>query len=261
MPTANEQRIGITEFFANPPGTNVTVYANALNRPSQPPAPSSDDEYVELVNLSAANVDLVGWSISDSVQVRHRFYDTFMIGSSNAVVVYGGPLNGFAPQLDVPVIPASENAFGFGLNNSGGDSILLRNAQSNLISRVVYSTLSTNSTMTRYADLNGNFVAHLSVSTNAATPGRQFNGRPFGEAAPADDAARITVVADLTGNRSVRLRWNAESGRSYAIVQSAVVTGPFTPLATGLSFSSNLGEYVDSSINGTQIRFYRITTP
>jgi hypothetical protein len=260
VPTAIEQRITFGEFFANAPGTNVTPYVNVLNRPGQPPAPNSDDEYVELVNLSTQDVDLAGWTIGDSVQVRHRFYDTFMIGASNAIVVYGGPLNGFAPQLDVRVTPASENAFGFGLNNTGGDSLLLRNAQSNLVSRIVYSALPVTGTMTRYPDLNGDFVAQLSVSTNAATPGRQFNGRLYNEPAPASQAP-IVVKASATNGTTLQLNWTAVPGQSYSILRSDTVAGPYTPVASGQTFTGTQGQYTEPGLSTTARRFYLIRSP
>jgi hypothetical protein len=259
VPSALEQKITFGEFHANAPGTNVTPYANFLNRPGQPPAPSSDDEWVELVNLSPEAVDLAGWTIADSVQMRHKFYDTFNIGSSNAVVVYGGPLNGFAPQLTVPVIPASENAFGFGLNNSGGDSLILRNAAGRLVSRVVYSTLPAAATMTRHPDMNGDFVSQLSVSTNAATPGLQFNGAPYSEPAVIPPAAiRLSAVRDAAA--VIRLRWNAESGRTYTVQQASVVGGPYTTVATGLGFATTTAEYSDTTPASTA-RFFRVSTP
>jgi hypothetical protein len=260
VPSAIEQRITVSEFLANPPGTNSGTYINSINRPGTPPNPSSDDETVELVNLSSQSVDLVGWTIADSVQVRHKFYDTFLIGSSNAVVVYGGPLNGSAPRLDVPIIPASENAFGFGLNNSGGDTILLRNAQSNLIARVVYSTLSTNSSMTRYPDINGEFVPQLSVSTNPVTFGQQFSGRPFNEPAPVV-LPRIVVKASVASGTTLQLNWNAEPGQSYSVLRSDTVSGPFTPVASSLTFSGTQGQHTETGLNSPGRRFYIIRSP
>ena len=153
------------------------------------------------------------------------------------------------------------NAFGFGLNNSGGDTILLRNAQSNLIARVVYSTLSTNSLMTRYPDINGAIVAQSAVSTNAATFGKQSNGRLYSEIAPVVAPAAILLTAAFGADAAVRLRWNAESGRTYSVFQSASAAGPFTSLASGLTFASNAGEYADTKLAGVQARFYRISTP
>lgn len=260
VPTPSEQRITIGEFHANPPSTVVEPYPNLLSRTGVPGAPGSDDEWVELVSLADTDTDLLGWTISDSVQVRHRFYETFRIGTSNAVVVYGGPLNAFAPQLDVPSIPASENAFGFGLNNTGGDSIWLRNAQSNLVSRVVYSTLSTNGTMTRFPNLEGAFVAHTSVATKAASPGRQFNGEPFSVSALVTPKAPKLEAAALT-SAGVRLRWDARVGSSYSVHRADSVSAVFAPIATGLTSGAGVVEFVDPIGAGTQHRFYRISTP
>jgi hypothetical protein len=205
-------------------------------------------------------LDLAGWTISDSVQVRHRFYESFSIQSSNAIVVYGGPLNGFVPVLDVPVIGASENAFGFGLNNTGGDSILVHNADGHLVSRVVYSTLSATSSLTRYPNLNGPFLPHADVTTNLVSPGKQFDGRPFSEPALSEPPPIALTIA-LEPGPAVILKWKAEPGRPYSVLQAASLTGPFTPIVAGLSFTNDQGQYTNNAVGNVPLRFYRVSSP
>ncbi|MBI4324783.1 MAG: immunoglobulin domain-containing protein [Chloroflexi bacterium] len=260
VPNAIEQRIILSEFLANPATAGTAPHFNPLRRAEPPPNVSYEDEYVELANLSGTDLDLVGWTISDAVQVRHRFYESFSIQSSNAIVVYGGPLNGFVPLLDVPVIGASENAFGFGLNNTGGDSILIHNADGHLISRVVYSAVSATSSLTRYPNLNGPFLPHGEVTTNLVSPGKQFDGRPFSEPALAEPPT-ITLTAALGAGPSVLLTWKAEPGRPYSVLQSASLTGQFTPLAAGLSFANDQGQYEDKAVGTIPLRFYRVSSP
>ncbi len=260
VPSAVEQQIILSEFLANPATAGTAPHFNPLRRAEPAPNLSYEDEYVELANLSGADLDLAGWTISDSVQVRHRFYESFSIQSSNAIVVYGGPLNGFVPVLDVPIIGASENAFGFGLNNTGGDSILIHNADGHLISRVVYSTLSPTSSLTRYPNLNGPFVPHAEVTANLVSPGRQYDGRPFSEPALSEPPA-ITLTIALETGPAVLLRWNVEPSRPYSVLQSASLTGQFTPIATGLSFSKGQGQYTDNAVGNVPLRFYRVSSP
>lgn len=261
VPSVAEQQIILSEFLANPATTNTVPHFNPLKRAEPAPNPSFQDEYVELANLGSADVNLLRWSIADSSQLRHRFFESFLLQSSNAVVVYGGPLNGFAPVLSVPAIPASEDVFGFGLNNSGGDSILLRNADGNLISRVIYSTLPTDGSMTRYPNLNGNFVSQLSVSTNRVSPGTQWNGRLFSESAPTTPSPSISISASLSAGSALKLSWKAESGRTYSVWRSDQVAGPYASVAGNLTFSGAEGQYTEADIRSSSVRFYRIRSP
>lgn len=260
VPNAVEQRIILSEFLANPATASTAPHFNPLRRAEPAPNVSYEDEYVELANLSGTDLDLVGWTISDAVQVRHRFYESFSVQSSNAIVVYGGPLNGFVPVLDVPVIGASENAFGFGLNNTGGDSILIHNADGHLISRVVYSALSATSSLTRYPNVNGLFMPHAEVTTNLVSPGKQFDGRPFSEPALSKPPP-ITLTIALGAGPSVLLKWKAEPGRPYSVLQSASLTGQFTPIAAGLSFANDQGQFTDNAVSAATLRFYRVSSP
>jgi len=261
VPTVAEQQVILSEFLANPATTNTAPHFNPLKRAEPAPNPSYQDEYVELANLGSADVNLLRWSISDSSALRHRFFETFLLQSSNAVVVYGGPLNGFAPALSVPSVPASEDVFGFGLNNSGGDSIMIRNADGNLLSRVIYSALPTDGSMTRYPNLNGDFVSQLSVSTNRVSPGTQWNGRLFSESAPTTPPATISITALLSAASGLKLSWKAEPGRTYSVWRSDQVTGPYASVAGNLSFAGSEGQYTEADVRLSSTRFYRIRSP
>jgi hypothetical protein len=184
----------------------------------------------------------------------------FLIGSSNAMVIFGGPSSGFAPSLTVPALAANQGPAGLGLNNSGGDMLLLRNAAGQLISRVVYTNVSTNGSLTRFPDLNGDFAPHSGTGAHLVSPGMRPDGRPHKEIAPAE-ISEVTIQVSLESNESVRLRWNAQQGRTYSVLESALVTGPFNPLAVGLDFPNPNGEYVSQIMAGVPTRFYRVTTP
>ncbi|MBI3415514.1 MAG: lamin tail domain-containing protein, partial [Verrucomicrobia bacterium] len=203
VPVGFEQRIIVSEFLANPTANTNLAFFNPLHRSPASTKPTTEDEFIELVNLSATDVQLQGWTIADAAQVRHRFTAPFLLQSSNAVVVYGGPTVGFQPQLDVPAFPASVSSAGLSLNNTGTEMILIRNARSNLIARVVYagSDLSANGSIARAPTLDSAFVPQTSVSPNAATPGRQYDGRLFSQftvVPPRPPEVRFTnVLANL----------------------------------------------------------------
>lgn len=258
VPTAVESQVILTEYLANPTAnTNATFY-NPLRRDPPTSNTSQHDEYLELANLAASDLDLQGWSIADAVQIRQRFYDSFTLGSSNAVIVFGGPLNGLPPNLDVPSIPASESTAGLALNNDG-DTLTLRNADSNVVLRLVYSAqmVSTNGSMTRYPDANGPFVPQTLVSTNAVTPGRQYDGKPWNEPPTLPPAEINGLAITLDAANAVSLTWQAEPGRTYSVWKATTVTGTYSVAASGLS----TGQYTDTSLANVHTRFYRISTP
>ena len=262
VPTQVEQGIVINEFLANPASTNAASHFNPLHRDSASPKPASDDEYIELVNIAGADVDLGGWTISDTVEVRHQFNESFVLAASNALVIYGGPLEGYAPNLTVAAVPASEKASGLGLNNTGSDSILVRNQDSNLVVRVVYSEkmLATNGSVTRFPDLDGAFVPHASVSTNFVSAGSRCDGRPFKDSETTPPAAvQTAIVLDSAGG--ICLTWKAEPERPYTVWQAEQANGPFTIRESGLLFADPSASYADSEALGVAQRFYRISTP
>ncbi len=262
VPTPEEQKVTITEFLANPSSTPTAPHFNPLQRSLPTPLPSDySDEYVEIVNLSPTDLDLAGWTISDSAALRHKFYESFILAAQSSMIAYGGPLNGLEPSLDIPTRPASESPF-FGFNDTGGDAILLRNANGHLICRVVYTdaTLSSSSTVTRFPDANGVFLPQHWVSNLPATPGRQFHGAPWSDPAPQLVSQHpITVSADEAG--VVTLTWTATPGLFYTVWQTDRLDAPFTPRFYGLTFPDTNGRFQDtSSPNHTQ-RFYWISTP
>ena len=202
VPTATEQQVVITEFLANPTATSTNAHFNPLGRLEIPTESITlYDEFIELVNLSGTTVDLVNWSLSDSLNVRHRFYVSTPLVSSNAAVVYGGPLNGFLPSLPDGVYsePASEGA-GVALNNDG-DTIVLRNADGNIVSRIVYSgtDLAPDGSVHRGPNARGTFQAHRALAADAAwSPGTQPDGKAWTEPQPPDPPSVIdTTIAAL----------------------------------------------------------------
>lgn len=98
----------------------------------------SDDEFVEFFNDSDIDLDLSGWTISDSVGIRHVFGQNSMVGSNKNIVVFGGGsvnLNLMNYQL------ASTGTLS--LNNSF-DSIFLKDNLGALIDYVFYDDLADN---------------------------------------------------------------------------------------------------------------------
>lgn len=226
VPTVAEQQVVITEFYANPASTNAVAWFNPLNRSELLPggtdaSPANRDEFVELVNLSGESIDLTGWMVSDALLRRAYIYPGTAgttLAPSNSLIVYGGPAFGYTPQLSVPAIAAEVgpgDAFstaGLALND-GGDTIILRNAQSNIISRILYaqSQTSTNGSLVRFPTDRDGFVAHSGTGARYWSPGTQPDGKAWTEAQPNADVApaivtppvSVTVAAGIPATFSV----------------------------------------------------------
>lgn len=263
VPTAAEQRVLISEFYANPTTSTNAPNFNPLHRDTYPAttsnaSPGNLDEFVEVLNLAGTDIQLLQWTLADAVGVTHRFYDLTTLTSSNAFVIYGGPLNGFAPKLPAGVgsAPASEASGGRLLAlNDAGDTITLRNASSNVIARVVYtaSDTGTNSSSTRFPTTESGFVAHRTASDLYASPGLQPDGELW-SVPSVPPVTSITVSAAVVSG-GLTLTWNTVAGATYTVARSATADGTYQPLQSGLT----AGSYTDSV--GAGNAFYRISSP
>ncbi|WP_169304681.1 lamin tail domain-containing protein [Chloroherpeton thalassium] len=139
---------------------------------------SSDDEFVEILNLSGASVDLGGWTLSDGVGVRHTFEAGTLVPDSGSIVIFGGgvPAGSFGGSL-VQVSSTGR----LGLNNTGDDLTLSDSA-------AVHASASygaeggQNESLTRDPDLSGAFVKHSAATAAAGaifSPGTKNDGSRF----------------------------------------------------------------------------------
>lgn len=260
VPTPVEQQVFITEFLANPTADTDQPHFNPLNR-SEVPASSITvlDEYIEIVNQSNTDVDLYDWSIADAVGVRHRFYNggpSETLSASNAIIVFGGPLNGNTPSLPVLAFPASESSAGLALNNTGSESIILRNG-TNIIDRILYfgTSVSSIGSLTRFPTLNSAFVPSAYVGTNTSA-GTQYDGSAW--TGPATVPTGVTPITITHGN-PVALNFNATPGQFYTLWQADQVTDPFAVVNGGRATNA-AGVFLINDPPADQ-QFYFITTP
>jgi endonuclease/exonuclease/phosphatase family metal-dependent hydrolase len=153
-------KIIINEILANEPSSTITA------------------EFVELVNVGGTAVDLSGWTVSDSVGVRHVFAGGTSVGPGKAVTVFGG-----AASIPAGITAVAASTGTLGLNNTT-DTVTLRNGASTQIDSYAYpSTLSAADgvSMNRMPDADpaGAFVLHTSVSASSASPGTRASGAAF----------------------------------------------------------------------------------
>jgi hypothetical protein len=217
------------------------------------------DEYIEIVNQSPTDVDLFDWSIADAVGVRHRFYNGGVgetLSASNAIIVFGGPLNGNTPSLPVLAFPASEGSAGLALNNTGSESIILRNG-TNIIDRLLYAetSLSPVGSLTRFPTLNSPFVPSAYVGTNTSA-GTQYDGGVW--TAPATVPTGVTPIT-LTYGSPVTLNYTAVVGQAYTLWQANEVNDPFLVVNGGIATNTAGAFYITNAPVNRQ--FYFITKP
>ena len=156
----------ITEILADPPGdvNNDGVIS------------SSQDEFMEILNTSDAEINLTGWSIRDAIGERHAFIANTILSPYAFFVVFGGG----APNLtDIDWQTASTGALG--LNNSG-DTITLRDFSGEIINSVTYgSEGNNNQSLTRFPEgANSEFVLHSSIPEAQGrlySPGTTIDGQ------------------------------------------------------------------------------------
>ncbi|MBL1213033.1 MAG: T9SS type A sorting domain-containing protein [Ignavibacteriae bacterium] len=122
---------------------------------------TSEDEFVEFVNIDGASVDIGGYTIEDGFGIRHTFPIGTIIPDSGAVVVFGG---GTPTGIAGAVFVADDGLLG--LNNSG-DIIILKDGSGNTIATYSYgSEGGDNQSLAREPDLTGGFVKHTTIASN-----------------------------------------------------------------------------------------------
>ncbi|MCK5878773.1 MAG: lamin tail domain-containing protein, partial [Holophagae bacterium] len=169
---AMAQTIILNEFQADP-AADITGDANGDGVRD-----SGDDEFVELVNVSAGDIDISGWTLADGYSVRHIFPASTVLSSGCAIVVFGGgtPTGTFGGAT---VQTASTGMIG--LNNSG-DTITLNNGTSDVFSYAYGSEGGDNQSITLDPDLTGTFVKHSTATGSGGalfSPGTMIDGSSF----------------------------------------------------------------------------------
>ena len=160
----------INEFLADP-ASSLAGDANGDGTSS-----SSQDEFIELVNVGGSVIDLSGWTLADSVQTRHIFSASTFLNPNEFLVVFGGG----SPSL--PGVHWQIASTGtLSLNNSG-DQISFFDQMNNLVDQVIYgSSAGNDQSLTRNPDGFGTmFEQHATIPAAGGavfSPGRTINGQ------------------------------------------------------------------------------------
>ncbi len=163
----------INEIHADPDPTNGDANGDGT-------IDVTDDEFVEIVNRTGAPLDMSGWTLADSVQVRYTFPAGTIIPANCVLLIFGGgtPTGNFGGAIVQALTMGS-----LGLNNDGDTVTLSEGGQDYAI--VSYGAEGgMNQSLTRDPDVVGTLplVLHsTAVGSGSAlfSPGTQINGTPF----------------------------------------------------------------------------------
>ncbi len=171
---------------------------------------SSQDEFVEIVNVSGADTDISGWTLADGFSVRHTFPAGSVVPDGCSVVVFGGGAPSGAFGIS-PVQTASSGSLGL---NNGGDTVTLNNGASDVATATYGSEGGNNQSLTLDPDLTGAvFVQHGGATGSGGSlfsPGTNIDGSQFEGCPPAwvineihaDPESTIAGDANGDGTRS-----------------------------------------------------------
>jgi predicted extracellular nuclease len=171
-PVAPPNNWVINEFLAD------TASGSAGDANGDGTRDSSQDEFVEIVNVSGADADISGWTLADGFTVRHTFPAGTVVPDGCSIVVFGGgtPTGSFGRS----VVQTASGGF-LGLNN-GGDDITLSSGASDVAVVSYGGEGGDNQSLTRDPDISGAFAKH-SVATGSGgtlfSPGTTVDGSQF----------------------------------------------------------------------------------
>ena len=171
---------------------------------------SSEDEFVEIVNLSGAPIDISGWMVSDAVGVRHVFEAGTVVPDQCGVILFGGgtPTGKFGAMA---VHTASTGFLGF---NNSGDSVSLSDGVGIVASAGYGREGGDNQSLTLDPDIVGtSFVKHSDATGSGGalySPGTKIDGAQFSGCPSlwvineihADPASGLSGDANGDGTRS-----------------------------------------------------------
>jgi len=259
VPTPAEQQMAITEFLANPTTNTSAPNFNPLHRSTDTIGIVTNDQYIEVVNLSDTLLDY-GWDIDKGNPNINKLFDSnagngTTVSPSSAVVIYGGD-TGQPPSL--PVQAATSGSLL--LPTSGTGVIVLRNPNGYIIDRVVYSDrdLNTNGSLSRFPTIDSPFAPQAYIGTNSTTAGLQYDGSYW--SSPTQIPAGVSNVVISVVNKQAVLQFTAVAGQASTLWSANSLTEPLTfKVIFGQSFSTSAGVFSVTNLPPAQ-QFYFITT-
>lgn len=131
------------------------------------------DEFVEIVNNTAGDEDISGWTLTDSGGTVHAFPAGTILKNQCGIVIFGGGV----PQGDFGYVPVQTASTGsLNLDDTGDTVTLLDDTAMTRATYTYGSQVGNIASITRDPDVVGGFVLH---ANSPFSPGTQTVGDPF----------------------------------------------------------------------------------
>jgi hypothetical protein len=265
VPTPDEQQMAITEILANPTTNPAVAFYNPLARnESINPGISTNDQYIEIANQSGTDWNGGSGTLFklDTGIASSPVFSSFDgsgadLPAGGALVVYGGN------SSSSPGIGSTAISRGLLLPTSSSGTVVFRNANGNIVDRVVYaaSDLATNGSLKRFPTINDSFVSQAYVGFNPVEPGYQYDGAYWSNPSQIPAGVTNTTIAVVNNNAVLNFPVNGNN-QVYTLWSVGNLPDTFKPIfgqpLTGstASFSvTNLPNqqfyYISTQTNGT----------
>ena len=212
-------------------------------------ASSSEDEFIEFVNIGPTDLDITDFTISDEAGVRHTFTTGTVIPAGGIITVFGG---------GTPTgIPGLVQVSFLGLNNAG-DIITINDGNSDVIV-VEYGTEGgDNQSLARSPDFTGAFVKHTTIATNPVSfsPGSLNDGN---SSLPVE----LLFFTAETSDYWITLRWSTatEEHNAYFDIERSIDGIHFEKIGrvqgSGTSYNTQEYSFTDENPVGSTL-YYRL---
>ncbi|MFL6216274.1 MAG: lamin tail domain-containing protein [Blastocatellia bacterium] len=230
----------INEYLASPPA-GIAGDANGDGTRS-----ATQDEFIELVNADTAPLNISGFTISDSTQVRYTIPANKIIPPGEAAVIFGGgsPTGAFGNAAANGLVFA---VGGSGLSlNDGGDMIIVKDATATTVASLTYTAAEggAGQALTRSPDITGSFVTHSTASGAGGrlfSPGTRVDGTTFTVPLPHIDSISPNFVVAGSGDVPIII-----TGSNFQMVSQVRVDG--IAVTTGFTDVMHLSATVPTSI-------------
>ena len=203
------------------------------------------DEFIEFVNNSGSPLDISGYQIFDSSEVRHVFPSGSIIPANGYLVVFGGntPTGSFGGAV---VQVSSTNTLSL---QNGGDILTITNASGDVVEVFDYTSFGEpDQSITRDPKATGAFVNHITVT----------GGNPY--FSPGLDPDKVTVWTGAT-DTDWNTAGNWDNGIPVAGISAIVNNSANDPIASGAVSLAYMDIKANASvtINGTVTNSNAIT--
>ena len=197
---------------------------------------SSQDEFIELLNIGDTPVDIGGWLLGDR-SPTFQFPEGTLIAPGEYVVLFGGG----TPEGFTGKVFTDDGTLGGGLANAGDEVYLIDPAGPDTIAHVIYERWDTDESYVRWPEGSGGFVPHTSIDAKESPfspggPPMALNSLVLSPESPSirmGDTQAFALIATYSDGSMDTLTTQATWSSSVPDVATIDSTGTAYPLSPG----------------------------